>query len=205
MSEAEKLLREENKEKKRLGYSARSKRGGGGHKTSCTLPHERLTKKQLKQLNGEVIQLNLNSKISWEEFKKLPRHMQKEYIEHMRDEYGARMIDIANMMDVNYNTMLTYVKRAEITVEFPKGIRLSPKWIRFIDKADEEQATQEEPMQQEAPITQEEAKPKLDWGIEEGMITIKGTGANLINCILRVLGSETDEYEAQFRFSKINS
>ena len=88
LSDAEYLLRQDIKDKKSAGRGVFHKKGGSKSK-KCTLPHERLTKKELEKMNGEVESYNPKAWYTYEEFKKLPMKFQVEYVNSLITRYNC--------------------------------------------------------------------------------------------------------------------
>lgn len=109
MTNEEYIFKESVKEAKALARNARYKTGKRGGKT-CRLSSDTMTKKEWEKRNGPVITISKNVKMTWREFKRLERFLQREYIEIMRREYGARQKDLAEMFEVNGTTMNEYFR-----------------------------------------------------------------------------------------------
>ena len=92
MNEVENFLREDGVEKRSAGRAAYTK--GKSHR-GCTLPCDNASKKELKQLNGEVVEMNIKKPMSWKSFKKMPKDLQEEYLVFLHNEFGATLTDIA--------------------------------------------------------------------------------------------------------------
>ena len=90
MSDEEFIYRQDIKEKKAAGRGVFHKKGGSKSK-KCTLPHERLTKKELEKMNGEVMTYNPNAWYSWKEFMKLPDEYQTKYINSLMTRYNCSL------------------------------------------------------------------------------------------------------------------
>ena len=67
------------REKKVTGYSARKQRSHCG-KAGCKLPSDYLTKKEIKNMSGEVKSYRLNEPMTYAEFRLMPEDLQKTYI-----------------------------------------------------------------------------------------------------------------------------
>ena len=91
MNEVENFLREDGVEKRSAGRAAYTK--GKSHR-GCTLPCDNASKKELKQLNGEVVEMNIKKPMSWNSFKKMPKDLQEEYLVFLHNEFGATLTDI---------------------------------------------------------------------------------------------------------------
>ena len=133
MTDEEYIFQSISREAKRNARGSRNKKRGSRSK-SCRLPSDSLTKKQLEKLNGKVETIVLSDKKTWEEFKKLSPSLQEEYINNLIGKYGARGIDIAEMMGVKNGTLSKYSKNHNLKLNFgATGKRTADtRWLEFI-------------------------------------------------------------------------
>lgn len=132
------------KDKKTLARNAKYKKNGSKSK-KCTLPSDYLTRKEREKMNGEVKNFNLKKKYSWSEFTAMPSDIQKEYLERIRDIYGATMTEISvELFGVSQTTLTDYGKNhgSRFTGIFPKGRKKRTeeqvnKWKEFVSSNDE--------------------------------------------------------------------
>lgn len=97
--------------KKNIARSARSTRTHCGKRGAVKLPSDYMTKKELKAMNGNVINYkSLKGPMSWEDFKELPDDLKKEYIRSIRDRFGAPDKSIAEMLGVSGGRFGLYVR-----------------------------------------------------------------------------------------------
>lgn len=141
MGDAEFVFKSDVSEKKRIGNSAFTKKGGRGSR-KCSLPSDYLTKKQLKERNGKVVSIKLNEPMSWNDFRHLSHDLQLEYIRNLKSKYEARNCDIANMFGIDPKCF-----SAHIAAHLPEikqnhrggGTRvMSDKWAAFMNAPSEE-------------------------------------------------------------------
>jgi len=92
MNEVENFLREDGVEKKSAGRAAYTK--GKSHR-GCTLPCDNKSTKELKRMNGEVVEMNIKKPMCWKSFKKMPKDLQEEYLAFLHKEFGATLTDMA--------------------------------------------------------------------------------------------------------------
>lgn len=131
-------------QKKRLARNAKYKKNGSKSK-KCTLPSDYLSRKEREKMNGEVKNFNLKKKYSWYEFTAMPSDIQKEYLERLRDIYGATMTEISvELFGVSQTTLADYSKNhgRRFAGIFPKGKRQRTddqvnKWKEFVASNDE--------------------------------------------------------------------
>lgn len=109
-SEEEREFHHENSTKKHVAASAHKQRTHCG-KGGCTLPSDFKTRKELKAMNGECVKYaSLTKPMNWEEFKKLPDDLKKEYIDFMRDTFDVPDRYIAEMFNVHSVTLGKYFR-----------------------------------------------------------------------------------------------
>ena len=157
-SEIERELAAEIRQRKNIGQQAKHKKNGSRSK-KCRLPSDHMTKKQLKGLSGEVMTYNLSKPMTWVEFKYMPEDLQKQYLEKLRNEYGARGTELAEMFGINKGSLSQYCKRRNWNIfEHSGGYRdkhSRMKWQRFLDG---EEAQRDEVQEQQPRVTPDAAE-----------------------------------------------
>ena len=123
-SDEEYELRQDCREKKSVAASAFKQRTHCG-KGGCTLPHEFKTKKELKAMNGEIKNFNLNKPMYWDTFKSMPDDLKKEYITGLRENFDVPDMKIAEMFGVIPNTVSRFFKCYGLAETHKRGSR---KW-----------------------------------------------------------------------------
>ena len=96
MTDEKYLFEQTSRERKRNARGSFAKKGGSRSKR-CSLPSDKLTAKERKELNGAVETLNMVKIYDKEEFKALPDTLKVEYLKNLF-EHGARSSDIAEVM-----------------------------------------------------------------------------------------------------------
>lgn len=122
------------KEKKRIARGAYNKKGCKSRK--CTLPDDYLTPRERKALSKTLVDVNLKGPMKWDDFKRLPEDIQREYLEYLVKEYGATSDWVAKMLGVSYKTL----SRFSVKGIFPKGRRRETqeqreRWREFLATA----------------------------------------------------------------------
>lgn len=175
MNDAEYIFQSESKEKKRIGSNVRYRANRGGSR-KCSLPSDNLTPKQWKKMNGEVEMIKLNEKMDWDIFKNLTRGLQREYMQNMTEKYGARQIDIAEMLNVSRPHFNTYCKNNFPDFKFANTGKKSKdeRWKAFING--ESHQKQEPETEEVEEIMPEPIKPTAV-KMEGGRIKFIGTVA----------------------------
>ena len=109
--------------------AAHRKRGAKSKK--CTLPHENLTKKELRALSGEVKTYNIHQRLTWEQFKALDDEVAAEHIAYLVDTFGVNIKYIAVALGVSDITVSKYLKEHGIKVK-KSVFRPTSEWLAFM-------------------------------------------------------------------------
>lgn len=103
-------------QKKRTARSAyahvRFKRGG------CTLPSDLKTRKEREAMNGEVKSYNVTRPMRWQEYKRLPDDLKREYWRNMQS-YGGTAMWLTDYMGCSDAAIRLAAK--EVGVPFARG------------------------------------------------------------------------------------
>lgn len=122
------------KKKQLAGQAKYRKRGSKSKK--CSLPSDGMTNKQWKERCGPVITYNPNKPMVWEDFKKLPDHIQAEYITNLQHKFGVTAVDLGKMFGVQPLTVRKHADANNLGVEFPRGHAMSAakkaEWDKFV-------------------------------------------------------------------------
>lgn len=145
------------KKKQLAGQAKYRKRGSKSKK--CSLPSDGMTQKQWKEKCGPVISYNPNKPMIWDDFKKLPTHIQAEYITNLQQKFGVTAVDLGKMFGVQALTVRKHADANNLGVEFPRGHALSAakkaEWEKFVCPGQEESQAFVEPDEGD------------DWPVEE--------------------------------------
>lgn len=112
------------REKKVTGYSARKQRSHCGKRGRVKFPSDYLTKKELKNMNGECKSYRLNSPMSWKEFLAMPKDLQIAYIKAIKEKYNPTITAIGKMMGVDRPNLSKYL----LHLGFEKQTRGAHVW-----------------------------------------------------------------------------
>ena len=130
------------KKKQLAGQAKYRKRGSKSKK--CSLPSDGMTNKQWKERCGPVITYNPNKPMVWEDFKKLPDHIQAEYITNLQHKFGVTAVDLGKMFGVQPLTVRKHADANNLGVEFPRGHAMSAakkaEWDKFVSPEQDEPA-----------------------------------------------------------------
>lgn len=128
------------KKKQLAGQAKYRKRGSKSKK--CSLPSDGMTNKQWKEKCGPVITYNPNKPMVWEDFKKLPTHIQAEYIINLQQQYRVTAVALAKMFGVQPLTVRKHAEANNLGVEFPRGNAMSASrqaaWNKFVSSEQDE-------------------------------------------------------------------
>lgn len=138
-------------------------------KTGCTLPSDYLTSSQKKKMNGNVVSINLNSPMRYEEFKTLPDDLKVEYLNKIIHMMGATIPLLAEMMGISQSKATFIIKEYGIKSHY-RGYRIPNKelsqWNEFV-----------KPIRNEESKIQKEnrAESKISIRLDTISITINGS------------------------------
>lgn len=205
------VLNQDNRERKAIGRNARYRKAGSKSR-KCSLPSDRLTKKQLKELNSEVKTWNLNAPMGYIDFMNMPRELQWEYLIKLLTEKEGRLPDVADMMGANYKTLQQYIMRHHPGRKLPdkRGQkRPGPKWADFIGGAEMPQEAPEAP--QEECVAPEEKSPHSESSavklpdallcLNDGILTFTGNPQAVFQKALLVL-DPSQRYRITIHFER---
>lgn len=187
------------KEKKRIARGAFAKKGGSRSK-KCTLPGDYLTPAQKAKLSTTLVAVNLRKPMTYEQFKRLPTDVKREYLEYLRDEYGATRKWVAiDMFRMSNNGFRLYIAEHEPTLVglFPPMGRYAEatreRWLRFVngetEPAEEEPAPEpetEEPEPEEVPNPPHRLSPNVE--IRSGSFTVTGPALEALTTLTFLFG-----------------
>ena len=161
MNDVQYCLKQDTKDRKAIGRNAKYR--VVNKKGRCRLPSDNLTAAQRKKLNGECITMKLNELISYQDFKRLTRTMQREYLQNLEDRYKPRMKDVAIAMDVAPNSMSSYIRKYHEDFRFT-NIKNSPSkaWLDFMNGTIEEDVVEEAEVEEEITETETESKEEYN-------------------------------------------
>lgn len=173
--------------KKRLAGQARYRKCGSKSK-KCPMSTDYMTPKQWREKCGEVMTYKLRRPMSWNEFKSMPTHIQKEYLVDLIENYSATASDIGRMLGVTSHTVSKFCSSDDIQIGFTPGKRM-PKERRiefeklFADNTYEQSNEThdntddaEEAQYVEVPRTPtiDESKPSSEMQMKEFVLSFEG-------------------------------
>lgn len=113
-------------EKKRTAWGAHNKRShtgkGGGR---INFPSDYLSKEERQKMNGECVTYSLNRPMKWQEFKRMPDDIRRQYIEGLQARFDVMQIDLAEMFGVTPNTIGLETKKLGIKFKHRSGLKIN--------------------------------------------------------------------------------
>lgn len=104
MNDEQLLFQQDVREKKVIAHSAAKKRTHTGKSGKVTFPHDNLSGKELKSMNGEIKSYNINNPMRWAEFKRLPDDLKIMYIKRLREKWDVYDTTIFEMFGIAQQT-----------------------------------------------------------------------------------------------------
>ena len=137
MTDESYIFHQQVKERGKMKTGARHKKNGCKSK-KCTFPSDYLSRKEKAKLSGPVSSIKMNQPYrDFKSFKKLPAGLQREYFVNLIDNYGARNVDIADMLGVSKTTLYTLCASLNPPLVGKRGGKVGRKmderWRDFID------------------------------------------------------------------------
>jgi hypothetical protein len=197
MKDEEYVFRQDSVEKAVTARSARHRRTHNGKGGRVKFPSDYLTKKELKAMSGSVESYRLNDPMKWDEFKKMPDDLKRDYIKLIRERFNVPDRKIADMMDVHPITLSNFLK----TLGCNKGIHYSKKlkfdeggwyaWVNGMPMPEKEEPPVTEAIPEEPPVIEEPKaeEPKVTKAIPNcGTMTFEGKAEDIANTLVALLG-----------------
>lgn len=100
MKDEEYFLITDTSEKKNVARSARSRRTHTGKGGKVRFPSDYMTKKELKEMNGDCKTYRMNSPISWDEFREMPDDLKGTYMKLLRNKFNVPDKYVAEMFHI---------------------------------------------------------------------------------------------------------
>ena len=105
--------------KKRIARGAAARKCGSKSRR-CTLPSDYLTDAQKKARNGKMSTYNLSKPMTYEQFKLMPRDLQREYLLKLRNDMHASTRVIAQMFRCSDETVRVAIRNLGINTDGKK-------------------------------------------------------------------------------------
>ena len=198
--------------KKRIARGAAARKCGSKSRR-CTLPSDYLTDAQKKARNGKMSTYNLSKPMTYEQFKLMPRDLQREYLLKLRNDMHASARVIAQMFGCSYETVRVVIRNLGINTGGKKmymNLDQLMRWNNWLsgDAAntpvavtEPETETETETISAAAEETEDASAPvNNDASTEEikcaallgGKLNLRGTASEILSRLAIVFGAESD-------------
>jgi len=199
MNDAEFVFNQTSFERKRIARGSYNKVRAGGR--NVKMPSDYLSRKEKRELNGEVKSYNLSKVMNWGEFRGMPLEIQQEYLDGIARRFpGIPNTLIAEAMKTTRSAFSVYLSNRKMSVHQPGGKHCltgkvflrSEDGYRFVKWARGESEEKDEIVEYEPPEEVEnevaEEMPKVEKVDADGMDlnniavllrSLKGSGAKL--------------------------
>lgn len=148
-------------EKKRIARGARARKCGSKSR-KCTLPSDYLTAAQKKGLNGKVSTYNLSGPMTYSKFRVMPDDLQKEYLLKLRNEMGASLAAIGEMMQCSPETVRQTLIRHGLSTKLSRmSFESKLRWDAWLkgEQLNNGRAEAPAPAPSEAPVSEDKPVP----------------------------------------------
>ena len=196
--------------KKRIARGAAARKCGSKSRR-CTLPSDYLTDAQKKARNGKLSTYNLSKPMTYEQFKLMPRDLQREYLLKLRNDMHASSRVIAQMFGCSYETVRVVMRDLGINTGGKKiymNLDQLMRWNNWLsgDAANTpvavtEPETETETISAAAEETEDASAPvNNDASTEEmkcaallgGKLNLRGTASEILSRLAIVFDAESD-------------
>ncbi len=198
--------------KKRIARGAAARKCGSKSRR-CTLPSDYLTDAQKKARNGKLSTYNLSKPMTYEQFKLMPRDLQREYLLKLRNDMHASTRVIAQMFGCSDETVRVVIRNLGINTGGKKiymNLDQLMRWNNWLsgDAAntpvavtEPETETETETISAAAEETEDASAPvNNDASTEEmkcaallgGKLNLRGTASEILSRLAIVFDAESD-------------
>lgn len=198
--------------KKRIARGAAARKCGSKSRR-CTLPSDYLTDAQKKARNGKLSTYNLSKPMTYEQFKLMPRDLQREYLLKLRNDMHASTRVIAQMFGCSDETVRVVIRNLGINTGGKKmymNLDQLMRWNNWLsgDAAntpvavtESETETETETISAAAEETEDASAPvNNDASTEEmkcaallgGKLNLRGTASEILSRLAIVFDAESD-------------
>lgn len=200
--------------KKRIARGAAARKCGSKSRR-CTLPSDYLTDAQKKARNGKMSTYNLSKPMTYEQFKLMPRDLQREYLLKLRNDMHASSRVIAQMFGCSYETVRVVIRNLGINTGGKKMYMNLDQLLRWnnwlsgdaantpvaVTEPETETETEAEAISAAAEETEDASTPvNNDASTEEikcaallgGKLNLRGTASEILSRLAIVFDAESD-------------
>ena len=200
--------------KKRIARGAAARKCGSKSRR-CTLPSDYLTDAQKKARNGKMSTYNLSKPMTYEQFKLMPRDLQREYLLKLRNDMHASARVIAQMFGCSDETVRVVIHNLGINTGGKKMLMNPDQLTRWnnwlsgdaantpvtVTEPETETETETETISAAAEETEDASAPvNNDASTEEmkcaallgGKLNLRGTASEILSRLAIVFDAESD-------------
>lgn len=202
--------------KKRIARGAAARKCGSKSRR-CTLPSDYLTDAQKKARNGKMSTYNLSKPMTYEQFKLMPRDLQREYLLKLRNDMHASTRVIAQMFGCSDETVRVVIRNLGINIGGKKmfmNLDQLMRWNNWLSgdaantpvavtepETETETEAEAETISAAAEETEDAGAPvNNDASTEEmkcaallgGKLNLRGTASEILGRLAIVFGAESD-------------
>ena len=200
--------------KKRIARGAAARKCGSKSRR-CTLPSDYLTDAQKKARNGKMSTYNLSKPMTYEQFKLMPRDLQREYLLKLRNDMHASSRVIAQMFGCSYETVRVVIRNLGINTGGKKlymNLDQLMRWNNWLSgdaattpvavtepeteteaEAETISAATEETEDAGAPVNNDASTEEMKCAaLLGGKLNLRGTASEILSRLAIVFGAESD-------------
>ena len=200
--------------KKRIARGAAARKCGSKSRR-CTLPSDYLTDAQKKARNGKMSTYNLSKPMTYEQFKLMPRDLQREYLLKLRNDMHASARVIAQMFGCSDETVRVVIRNLGINTGGKKIYMNLDQLLRWnnwlsgdaantpvaVTEPETETEAEAETISTAAEETEDASAPvNNDASTEEikcaallgGKLNLRGTASEILSRLAIVFDAESD-------------
>lgn len=181
-------------QRKRIARMAKYRKGGSKSK-KCPMSTDHMTRKQWEERCGEVHTYSMNEPKSWERFKQMPVHIQKEYLEGLVRDYNVNAASLGEMFNVQAATVRRHIDTHNLGLTFKVGNSMKPaqreEWEKFLNnRTDYVEDVDCSDVQHDLEQVAEEEVPESRMDMKQFSLTFQGViDVNMIaNSIISIIG-----------------
>ena len=202
--------------KKRIARGAAARKCGSKSRR-CTLPSDYLTDAQKKARNGKMSTYNLSKPMTYEQFKLMPRDLQREYLLKLRNDMHASTRVIAQMLGCSYETVRVVIRNLGINTDGKKmymNLDQLMRWNNWLSgdaantpvavtepeteteteaEAETISAAAEETEDASAPVNNDASTEEIKCAaLLGGKLNLRGTASEILSRLAIVFDAESD-------------
>lgn len=132
LTDAEFIFNQTSSERKRIGRGTYNKKRQGGR--TVRFPSDGLSRKEKREMNGEVKTYSFYKPLKWEEFSKMPDDIKQEYLTLLESKFeGLPLTAIAESLGVTMNTMSPHMFNHKLKYRVGKPRMVKKSFLKTED------------------------------------------------------------------------